>query len=209
MSQSKRLQPSRRNSGGDVHAAHGSGSPSVARQKQDGSTSTNFDDFDFDTLGTQFNGDVASAATQGVLGTAHDPSPRSIDDGGLNFLSTVKKAQREMRLEKMRSARKNRFSSLSLQSQESLRSVESGQRNRRSFFQGLSDRTPLLVCILIGRLLCSVSYHMIPQVSLKNHCLFTRLRRPRNERALWLSITKLLPKDQRRPELTVPTTRKN
>ena len=162
MSQSnKRLPPSGMN-GSDVLAgrlAHGAESSSGA---QDASTSTNFDDFDFDALGITtphpLDGeDVSSPAARGVsfqpVPTHSRSSSRGSDDSGLNFLSTMKKTQVEMRLEKMRAARKNRFSSMSLQSEDSQRSIGSGPRIRRSFFQALSERTPLIVRILALRVM--------------------------------------------------------
>ena len=161
MSHSQRLPPSGMN-GSDVLAgrlAHGAESSSGA---QDASTSTNFDDFDFDALGITtphpLDGeDVSSPAARGVsfqpVPTHSRSSSRGSDDSGLNFLSTMKKTQVEMRLEKMRSARKNRFSSMSLQSEDSQRSIGSGPRVRRSFFQALSERTPLLVRILALRVM--------------------------------------------------------
>lgn len=180
MSHSKRLPPSGMN-GGDVLAgrlAHEAGSSSVA---QDASTSTNFDDFDFDALGNQLvdGEDVpANAAARGVSfqpATTHSrSSSRSSDDAGLNFLSTMKKTQIEMRLEKMRASRKNRFSSMSLQSEESQRSIGSGPRVRRSFFQALSERTPLLVS-MDG----SMSHHVIPNFHSRTLVCFQRRRKDR------------------------------
>ena len=147
MGQSERL-PSQTRDGGDEELAgrfaHGRSS-CVSVQHE---SSSNFDDFDFDAIGTQFGvgGNVPNAATNGA--GFHPEMARStstMDDAGLNFLSAVTMTKREMRVEKMRLAKKNRSSRLSLRSEASGESAESAPYERRSFFQIMSDRTPLLV----------------------------------------------------------------
>ena len=141
------------------------GNLSARRGGPDGSqSSTNYDDFDFDALGHRMGigGDGG-----GEGGYQPGQNRRSVSDNtsSLAYLSNMKKVQRTLRGEKMRQQARNIRGSMILNMRSESSNEHGAPRDRRSFFQVVTDRTPLVVSVAVivessgelGKILTTVS----------------------------------------------------
>jgi len=129
-------------------------------------SSTNYDDFDFDALGHRLG--IGGDDGGGEGGYQPGQNQRAVSDNTstLAYLSNMKKMQRTLRGEKMRQARSNIRGSMILNMRSESSNEHGAPRERRSFFQVMSDRTPLVVSVAVvfvessgelGKILTTVS----------------------------------------------------
>jgi len=123
----------------------------------DQGSDTNFDDFDFDahlktTMGVSEAkppSDIPSRSVSFHPGMNQRSQSAGDASNRMSYLSTVKAAQIEMRMEKLRRARKNRGSG-GIGSSSERSDGSGGPPPRKSIFQSLSENTPLLVSVWLN-----------------------------------------------------------